>query len=68
MREPGTYNLSEVNRMTVLHICNYAAVYRGNFIESLEALNRVISAEGGRNLYFLPERLWVIKTEWHDVI
>lgn len=66
MREPGTYNLIEVNRMTVLHICNYAAVYRGNFIESLEALNRRLSADGGRNVYVFPERLRGRNTDWAD--
>lgn len=38
----------------VLHICNYAANYRGNFIDSLESLEQYHS--NVRNLYLFPER------------
>lgn len=39
----------------ILHILNYAASYRGNFIDSLEKLNEVISADGVENMYLITE-------------
>lgn len=40
--------------MTVLHVCDYAANYRGNFIESLESLETYHS--NVRNVYLFPAR------------
>ncbi|MDD6275993.1 MAG: glycosyltransferase family 4 protein [Clostridia bacterium] len=50
--------------MTVLHICDYAAAYRGNFIESLEALNTRLSLDGGKTVYAFPERLKHKNVSW----
>lgn len=39
--------------MVILHICEYAAPYKGNFIESLQALE---GCNGVKNIYLFPER------------
>lgn len=36
---------------TVLHIMNYAACYRGNFIDSLESLDKKLQSDGLKNIY-----------------
>ncbi len=36
---------------SVLHIANYSASYRGNFIESLERLDKELKSMGKRNIY-----------------
>lgn len=40
-----------MQKKSVLHIMNYAASYRGNFIDSLEALDQKISEDGMCNVY-----------------
>lgn len=35
----------------ILHYMNYSAAYRGNFIESLENVNRELKKQGGKNVY-----------------
>lgn len=36
---------------TILHIMNYAASYRGNFIDSLTSLDKKLQTEGLKNIY-----------------
>ena len=36
---------------TILHIMNYAASYRGNFIDSLSSLDKKLQLEGLKNIY-----------------
>lgn len=40
----------------VLHICNYASPYRGNFIESLEFLSERLKKNGIEQIYVFPYR------------
>lgn len=40
---------------TILHIMNYAASYRGNFIDSLEFLNQELEADGLKNIYLFTK-------------
>lgn len=35
----------------VLHVMNYSASYRGNFIESLESLDKELAKSGSKNVY-----------------
>lgn len=46
--------VKEKNR-NVLHIASYAAVYRGNFIESLEALTKKLCEHNIETEYMLPQ-------------
>lgn len=39
-----------------LHICNYAAPYRGNFISSLEYLAQDLEKKGAQQVYLFPAR------------
>ena len=41
----------------VLHICDYAASYKGNFVESLEKLAQTVEACGAEQLYIFPYRV-----------
>lgn len=41
--------------ISVLHIAHYAATYSGNFIASLEELEKQISEEKGNVIYMFPE-------------
>lgn len=40
---------------TVLHIMNYAASYRGNFMDSLSSLDAELRKEGKRNIYLFTQ-------------
>ncbi len=40
----------------VLHICNYAAAYKGGFINSLEFLRKDIQKDGVEQVYLFPYR------------
>lgn len=40
----------------VLHICNYAAAYRGNFVESLQRLETALAEKGVTQVYLFPHR------------
>lgn len=40
---------------TVLHIMNYAASYRGNFMDSLASLDDELRKEGKRNIYLFTQ-------------
>lgn len=40
----------------VLHICDYAASYKGNFIESLETLGEIVEKSGSEQIYLFPYR------------
>ena len=42
--------------MKILQICDYAAKYRGNFIESLEYFRKNSLGDGDTMLYAFPER------------
>lgn len=46
--------MKDIEILTVLHICDYAAPYKGNFIDSLEALERYHNPI--RNIYLFPAR------------
>lgn len=51
----------------VLHICDYAALYRGNFIDSLESIEEY--HENVKNYYLFPARTRNTKTnEWIDAM
>lgn len=39
----------------ILHIANYCAIYRGNFIESLDNLSRQVKKCGGESIYMFPQ-------------
>lgn len=43
--------LKHMQKTSVLHVMNYAASYRGNFIDSLEALDKKIAEDGMGNVY-----------------
>lgn len=43
-----------MDTINVLHICDYAAAYRGNFIDSLEALEK--HQDNIKNFYLFPAR------------
>ncbi len=40
----------------VLHICDYAAAYKGGFINALEFLRKDIEKDGIKQIYLFPER------------
>ncbi|MBQ7043731.1 MAG: glycosyltransferase family 4 protein [Clostridia bacterium] len=40
----------------VLHICDYAAAYKGGFMNALEFLRRDVEKDGIRQVYLLPHR------------
>ena len=40
---------------TVLHVMNYAASYRGNFMDSLESLDAQLQKEGKKNIYLFTQ-------------
>ena len=46
----------------VLHVCNYAAYYRGNFIDSIESLERYHS--NVNNFYLFPARAGDSAKKW----
>ena len=51
----------------VLHICDYAALYRGNFIDSLESIERY--HENVKNYYLFPARTRnTAAKEWIDAM
>lgn len=50
--------------MNVLQICDYAARYRGNFIESLDFLKRNTFDEGDTMYYAFPERMLKRNNSW----
>ena len=41
--------------MNVLHIMDYAAPYKGNFIRSIQCLEKYINCSGGKLIYMFPE-------------
>lgn len=41
---------------TILHIMNYAASYRGNFMDSLASLDKKIQVEGLKNIYLFTRK------------
>jgi len=57
----------------VLQVMNYGAAYPGNFIRSMMALERRLSADGGQMIYVFPqrakERAWVheMKDSGHEI-
>lgn len=52
--------------MNVLHICDYAAPYKGNFILELEAVNSALKAQGGKNIYAFTDRNIARKNKWPE--
>lgn len=52
--------------MNILHICDYAAAYRGNFIESLEVLNQKLKETGGKIVYAFPQRIKNREDHWYE--
>lgn len=42
-------------KKSVLQICHYAAPYRGNFVASLEALEKILLQKGYTTVYLFPE-------------
>jgi len=46
--------MEKKEKKTILHICDYAALYRGNFIDSLESLETYHS--NIKNIYLFPPR------------
>ena len=40
----------------ILHICDYAAAYKGGFMNALEFLRRDVEKDGIRQVYLLPHR------------
>jgi glycosyltransferase involved in cell wall biosynthesis len=59
--------------MNVLHIMDYAAPYRGNFLPSIQNLEEKLELTGGRLIFMFPETAkgidWVIElqTQGHQV-
>lgn len=52
--------------MNILHICDYAAAYRGNFIESLEVLNQKLNETGSKIVYAFPQRIENREDHWYE--
>ena len=50
--------------MKILQICDYAAKYRGNFIESLEYFRKNSLGDGDFMLYAFPERMAERRNQW----
>lgn len=50
--------------MKILQICDYAAKYRGNFIESLEYFRKNSLGDGDFMLYAFPERMTERRNQW----
>lgn len=49
----------------VLHIANYQASYKGNFIESLEALSRQLEKDNIESIYMFPQNgIQEVASEW----
>ena len=40
----------------ILHIANYEAAYRGNFIQSLELLSNTMEKENVKSYYMFPKQ------------
>ena len=38
----------------ILHIMDYAAPYRGNFIRSIQFLEKEVESDGGHLIYLFP--------------
>lgn len=54
-----------MENQTILHIANYAAPYKGNFIASLETLEKQLKLNGNnRMVYVFPEECKSVK--WID--
>lgn len=51
--------------MKILQICDYAAKYRGNFIESLEYFRKNSLGDGDSMLYAFPERMTERRNQWY---
>lgn len=51
--------------MKILQICDYAAKYRGNFIESLEYFRKNSLGDGDFMLYAFPERMTERRNQWY---
>jgi len=53
---------SSIQNRTILHLTDYGAPYAGNFIASLNALERLLGENGAKMVYVLPprasERVW----------
>jgi len=53
---------SSIQNRTILHLTDYGAPYAGNFIASLNALERLLGENGAKTVYVLPprasERVW----------
>ena len=51
-----------IQNRTILHLTDYGAPYAGNFIASLNALERLLAENGAKTVYVLPprasERVW----------
>jgi len=53
---------SSIQNRAILHLTDYGAPYAGNFIASLNALERLLGENGAKTVYVLPprasERVW----------
>ena len=54
--------MSKSSSFNVLHVCDYAAYYRGNFIDSLESLEKYHS--NIKNFYLFPARAVNSSKQW----
>lgn len=52
--------------MNILHICDYAAAYRGNFIESLDLLDKKLKESGDKIIYAFPQRIKSRDDRWFE--
>ena len=51
--------------MNILQICDYAAKYRGNFIESLEYFRKNSLSGGNSMIYAFPDRMLKRNNQWY---
>ena len=63
----GDTKMKKTPSFNVLHICDYAAYYRGNFIDSLESLEKY--HDNVKNFYLFPARAQhTVAKEWIDAL
>lgn len=50
--------------MNVLHICDFAAPIRGNFMEEMDTVDSALKLNGGKNIYAFTDRNIERKNQW----
>lgn len=50
--------------MNVLHICDFAPPFRGNFMEEMDCIDLALKKDGGKNVYAFTDRNIDRKNQW----